>query len=555
MNEKMKKIYVYLMMTVVVITLSFFASSCNKNDLEAPLQASLVDVRDGQSALENFSISLSKAVYAYPEVREFLKSEAMKRFDNDDEVFYPFVKDREVGTLGTFREILVRELGSEELMKQIEEKVLSLTILVSDATWFDSEGFCLDRWDTSDSYVAITYREGDGFCRKLFGNGCLIGAIEKGTIPGGPVLIVKENERVVASVPTKGGTVNYTFISDAFNASKNQPKTKDNYSWEWLNEAQGNNSNIVNASTLNSINPDIITAYNLFKNNSYACQNDYIYYGMTSDASVGRLRKDVRNKIYRFKLNPDAFESVFDDIERNYVNYYGIDDGGKGYNMQDSQATVYARLWADGCLEIRFTIMAGSKGNSSEAYSVRARDLFTVKNNIVKKEEWGATLFKWYINWRYSFNESGDYKRNSTSLNAKWYYPNDNFTLPEWDLPNLSSYSLKVEEIDRGVTHYDEITVTYKIASSTTEKFNYEYDASGENYEQVGKTELGWSGNDEISMSEKQSIQWTDKDDFLGSPIVSYSDKYVKMATSSSQYELYTYGSNLFEFTILPYRY
>ena len=555
MNEKMKKIYVYLMMTVVVITLSFFASSCNKNDLEVPLQASLVDVRDGQSALENFSISLSKAVYAYPEVREFLKSEAMKRFDNDDEVFYPFVKYQEVGTLGTFREILVRELGSEELMKQIEEEVLTLTILVSDATWFDSEGFCLDRWDTSDSYVAITYREGDGVCRKLFGNGCLIGTIEKGTIPGGPVLIVKENERVVASAPTKGGAVNYSFISDVFNASKNPPKTKDNYSWEWLNEAQGENSNIVYASTLNSINPDIITAYNLFKNNPYACQNDYIYYGMTSNASVGLLRKDVRNKIYRFKLHPDAFESIFDDTERNSVNYYGIDDGGHGYNMQDSQATVYAKLWADGCLEIRFTIMAGSKGNSSDAYSVRARDLFTVKNDIVKKEEWGATLFKWYINWRYSFNESGNYKRNATSLNAKWYYPNDNFTLPEWDLPNLSSYSLKVEEIDRGVTNYDEITVTYKIASSTTEKINYEYDTTGENDKQVGKIELGWSGNDEISMSEKQSIQWTDKDDFLGSPIVSYSDKYVKKATSSSQYELYTYGSNRFEFTILPYRY
>ena len=223
--------------------------------------------------------------------------------------------------------------------------------------------------------------------------------------------------------------------------------------------------------------------------------------------------------------------------------------------MQDSQATVYAKLWADGCLEIRFTIMAGSKGNCSVAYSVKARDLFTVKNDIVKKEEWGATLFKWYINWRYSFNESGNYKRNATSLNAKWYYPNDNFTLPEWDLPNLSSYSLKVEEIDRGVTNYDEITVTYKIASSTTEKINYEYDTTGENDKQVGKIELGWSGNDEISMSEKQSIQWTDKDDFLGSPIVSYSDKYVKKATSSSQYELYTYGSNRFEFTILPYRY
>ena len=165
--------------------------SCNKSTLNNPQTAGYTEVCDEQSAMENFSISLSKVVFSHPEVRDFLKNEALKRFDNDNEVFYPFIKDKQVGDLGSFRQLLINELGSEGKMEKIEKQLLTLTILVSDATWIDKDGFCLENWDTTDPYVAITYQEKDGTCKKLFGDGCLLGTIEKGTIPGGPVLIVK----------------------------------------------------------------------------------------------------------------------------------------------------------------------------------------------------------------------------------------------------------------------------------------------------------------------------------------------------------------------------
>ena len=562
----MKKYYERLSIIALFTIIALFVSACNKTDMEAIREAELNYVCDEQSAMENFSISLSKAIFSYPEVREFLKTEALKRFDNDDEVFYPFIKDQTVGSLGSFREILIGELGSEEMMEQIEEEVPTLTILVSDATWFDHEGFCLDCWDTSDPYVAITYQESDGLCRKLFGNGCHIGTIEDGTIPGGPVLIVKVNERVTASVSTRGGDVEYSFIYDAFDARKNQPETRglNPYSWEWLNEEQGDNSNIVSASVLNAINPDIIEAYNLFRDNSFACQNDYIYYGMTSNVTEGRVRTDVRNKIFRFKMNPDAFMSVFDDsnnngtpsAECNFVNDYEIAPGN-GYAGQDSKETVYGKLWADGALEIRFTILAGGDHDTDAPYSVKARDLFTVKDDIVKKEQWKATLIKWHISWRYSFNENANNRRDKTSLNSKWYYPNDGFALPVWDLGNLSSYRIKVEEIDRGVTHYEETNVTVKSASSSTQKLSYDYshsnDSSTSQNKHIIKVELGWTKNDEASRFEKQTITWKDENDDLGTVNVSYSDKCIKNAVSTSTFELNTYGSNKFEFTILPY--
>ncbi len=544
----MKHSVSFFSITAALGIIALFSLSCNKSTLNTPQTAGYTEISDEQSAMENFSISLSKIIFSHPEVRGFLKNEALKRFDNDDEVFYPFIKDKQGGDLGTFRQILVNELGSEGRMEKIEKQLLTLTILVSDATWIDKDGFCLDNWDTTDPYVAITYQEKDGTCKKLFGNGCLLGTIEKGTIPGGPVLIVKESERLAASIPTKGGEVEYSFLYDAFDASKNEPKTKDIYSAEWLNEAQGNASDRVSPSFLKDINPDILQAHLMFKNNQYACQNDYIYYGMTSDEPKGRIRTDVRSKIYRFKLNPDAYTTVMDDFgpEEHYADWYEFNDGGRGYDEQDTKETVYAKLWADGSLEIRFTVLAGNS-NETAVYSVKARKLFTVKDNIVKKEQWKATLIKWHITWRYSFNEANFYDRSDSSLNPKWYYPNDNFTLPVWDLLSLSSYSIKVEEIDRGVTHTEERSIMIKCASSSTNKINNEN-------QQGEKTEFGWTANDEITKTLKQTISWKDENEPLYSKETLYSDKYIK-SYDGGKCELYSYGSNIFQFTILPYRY
>lgn len=544
----MKDIIKLLSIIAVCSIIALGSLSCNKSTLNNPQTAGYTEVCDEQSAMENFSISLSKVVFSHPEVRDFLKNEALKRFDNDDEVFYPFIKDKQVGDLGSFRQLLINELGSEGKMEKIEKQLLTLTILVSDATWIDKDGFCLENWDTTDPYVAITYQEKDGTCKKLFGDGCLLGTIEKGTIPGGPVLIVKESERLAASIPTKGGEVEYSFLYDAFDASKNEPDTKDNYSVEWLNEAQGNSSDYIHPIALNQINPDILRAHNLFLGNEYACQNDYIFYGMTSNEQKGRIRTDVRSKIYRFKLNPQKFVRVFDDPygqETRLYDAYEIDDGGHGYGMQDSKECVYSKLWADGALEIRFTIKTGGTDGIG-VYSVKGRDLFTVKDNIVKKEQWAATLIKWYISWRYSFNEDNNYARDKYSLSPKWYYPKDNFTLPVWDLVNLSSYHIQIDELDSGATTVSEQSVSIKCASSTTNKINND-NQKGE------KTELGWTANDEVLRTLKQTISVTDKDDDLGLLSISYSDKYIR-SISGSKCELYSYGTD-FQVTILPYRY
>ena len=550
--------------TALIVSVVFGISSCSKSSIDLE-KVQLLDVHDEQSAMENFSVALSSAVYSYPEVRDFLKAEALKRFDYEDEVFYPFVKEMSIGNLGTLREILVRELGGEEKMAQIEKELPTLTILVSDASWFDPEGFCLDRWDTSEPCVAVTYREKDGICRRLFGDGYLLGEIEEGTLPGGPVLIVKKSERMVANVSTKSESVEYSFLFDEFDASKTTVDTKARYSWEWMNEPQPVETDYMSASALNSINPDIIKAYNLFKNNPYACHNDYIFYGMTSGNTKGQLRTDVRNKICRIKLRADAFERVFDDKlghDMDFKDVYETTDNGKGYNEQPSKEKVYAKLWGDGLLELVFTVLAGSRSGTESVLplSVRARNLFVVKDDVVMKEQWKASVafpVQWYIKWRYTFGSYGtDYRtRNSSTLKERWYYLPYPITIPSWDLLDLSFYTIKVEEVDCGATITQEINVTTKHASSDSQKFNFESTGKIPKIVDLGaKLELGWSESDEETRVEKQVISYKEENEILLATPVSYSDRFISYQ-SGSDYMVNYVGSGDFIMTILPYRY
>lgn len=58
------------------------------------------------NAYQDFSLILSKAVSSEPALRLFLKNEAIKEFDKDYDVFYPWTKEKMVDCDHTFERIL-----------------------------------------------------------------------------------------------------------------------------------------------------------------------------------------------------------------------------------------------------------------------------------------------------------------------------------------------------------------------------------------------------------------------------------------------------------------
>lgn len=376
-------------------------------------------------------------------------------------------------------------------------------------------------------------------------------------------MIIKNNERIVTSVSTKSGDVTYDFIDDVYDGSLNietkSNRHKGKYSKSWIaGQDPEDNSDIISATALNNLNPDIIKAYNMFNDHKYAMQNDYIYYGLTTSSPKGALRTDVRSKIVRFKIAPKSFNVLFDDpydSDKNFVNSFETDDNGKGHDAEPSASEIYSKLWADGALEIRVRIAVfGGNENASIYkdfhYDVKAKDLFTIKDNSIMKEQWNSTPFKWYVTWRYSINY-----RDETTLAAKWYYPETSPDLPTWDLIENSAYSILVTEEDTGTEMTKSFTYTIKKARQTSVTVSGGVNAGFDNISATIKNDLGWSSSDEETKSGTITISCVNGDDHMTQELVSFGDKYITGQASSTSYIIDSYGSDRFTFTILPYRY
>lgn len=548
----------------LIFSALFFFNSCSKAIPDYSEESKIIAIWNEQDALRDFSIALSKVISTNESARVLLKSEAMRQFDNDYDVLFANASGMVVADGKTFAQMIQEALGETATVEDILSLVPTLTIYVTDITWLDPDGFRADRWDTSDRRVSVTYIGTDKECEKLYANGSFIGRIEPYTIPGGPVLIVKKSERVRASVSTRSGEdVSYEYIADAYNPECNIPDTKYNnyytgpYTWNWLEgQTPGEHAETMTISMLNSINPDIISAYEMFKTHQYALQNDYICYGMTPDSLQGTLHNNVHLRLVRFKIHPSAFDYVIDEegIDRKFTgNSWSTDDNGHGASAEPSVSTVYSKIWSDGRLEIHVETY-GLSGTTQyllneDAHNVDIADLFTVNQQSIKREQWGSTPIKWYITWRYSIAN-----RNETTLTEKWYYPANTADLPTWDLVNNSAFYMRFTEHDSGATTNTQVTATNKKANS--------FSLSGEGSVGISiggqagtvKLGLGWSSTNEDTYTQSITKTVTQKDEVLLGQVIQYTDNYITGRTGVVRYGVHSYNGGSFEFTVLPYK-
>lgn len=526
--------------------------ACSKHNIDIDTSNSLIT--DKEEALKTFSIALSKAVHSNQELKDFIKNEALKCFDNDYDVFYPYVKNRNVGDSGSFKDIIASYMDDPSLIDRIESCIPLLTIYVPDITWLDPNGFCANNWDTAEPITTITYKGKSGICQHLFSNGCFVGDIDAYTIPAGPVLIIKECERVIVEPSTKSSDVEYSFIDSAFDGTKT--KLKDNafngpYSTSYITgEDAEDNTDKISSTYLSSLCSDTAYAFFEFGSDPYALQNDYIFYGMSKTSQEGRLKSNVRTKIVRFKISPQSFNAVFDDengLDRNFVDSLVMTDEDGG--TEPSTSTIYSKLWADGALEICINILSNEATDNVAQfyYDVKARDLYTLNENAILRERWGSNLTKWYVTWKYSISS-----RDVNTLTSKWYYPENSPDLPTWDLYNNSAYTILVSEDDSGATTTKTISYTTKKVSQSSQKVGLDANLTDN---VTLKTELGWTQADETATNMSENISWTNNSDILIKQVVSYKDDYIYQRLSPAYFNVHSYESDRFTFTILPVKY
>lgn len=479
--------------------------SCKREELTSPLTPKSTNesaAKEKESkALRRFSEILSHAVYSNADLRGFIKAEALKEFDNDYDVFYPFVKDKIVSGNKTFRDVLTGYTKDPQELLEIEASLPLLNIYVPELP----SGFSADKWDYMNEkpYVSPAIVKNDKI--SLYQEGALKDSLDQSYIPGFPVLVVKNNERLrlkggirlkSSSTPDMGS---YEFIDDAFNG---KIKTKTIYKLE------------------TDLIPELITAYNVMGVGSYNWQRDNIYYGLTlAQNSQGPLNRRIIERIEAIKFTSQAFYVMSDQAG---------DPGLKAPQLVNSQRNhdqIQNLLWSEGRFEIQIDVLvsnlSGLGTTLEKHFNAAPGELFSIT---------------------YAEQRVGSfYVYKATGVIPKDFYPHIN--LISWDLENNGfAWKFIVSEKDEQTVDTRTETVTNEFATN----FGFTLGISK-------KLSLNFGGSAKKTIVNTHTIVVTRNSDPLGTLETDFS-KPVITGTQSGYpiYKLHSITNPYVEMTLLP---
>jgi len=519
----------------------FTSISCAKIESDPKLDSSSNTISDGFNAQKEFSIILSKAAHENRDLRVFLRDEALKQFDYDYDVFYPYTKDKLVGNSKTFREVLLGYCESESQLEKIENALPLLNILLPDMAWIDSDLFSAETWNVDDDDVMVTFREGNRN-QEFYENGCLSFNLEGNELPCGPILVVKNNERMQFNPSTKScGSGNYEFCEEEFDNTK--PSTK---AASWTHdtiyydvEDTTDYAPLLRVYAYSPLGSEAAISDNVPKNTPGALR-DYCYYGMSKSNPVGKLNTTVKEGLFRIKFNSVTdIKAVCDDIgggdpcyetHNSYTSSNsGVDEGFFG-------------LMCEGSLELYIDYYYGVINSNTikrnKKLVLNPKDILQVKS--VEKGFQHKTMFN-KRHWTYDIKFA-----------TKWYYPKTKMDFFNWNLSeNSTTLSLHVWEKDAKVTRKDKKSYTWSYSSSSN--FGFDVDI-------LSVIKLNFGVGDEVKSNVTQEVEYTvtEEDDDLSWVDISYNDPYitdvVMVGGRVSSYRLCSYSTGAVSISLIPYK-
>ena len=244
-SDKMKNsLFNAKLILFTTLTLLFISISCKQehiDDLTTVNQKNLSNVEVDKYRTE-FSQILAKAI-ANQDVRTLIKEEAIKKFDQDYDILYQMIKDKEISSGLSLHTYLSSFSASQEYFNELSRNLPLLTIFVPKLAAFSAT-----TWDLASQVPLITVVNSNTFAG---GNSKLDAYDNKGhkvelddkISPNVPVVVVKDNERVVAENKNstinakvmartnaffQTGDYNFFFTSDIYNKQTNEDTRSDN---------------------------------------------------------------------------------------------------------------------------------------------------------------------------------------------------------------------------------------------------------------------------------------------------------------------------------------
>ncbi len=501
-------------LSVLILCLGLTFLSCEKEDEHITensddLEISPITYDRNAELKRDFAHALGKALKESVPLREFLKNEALKMFNGDYDVLYHKVKNQSLSDGTSFRNLLLKHYPSEARLKAIEIEIPLLTIFIPK---LPNDTYSAETWDTANVIPEIALKMNTTNHVPVINTNGEEYVLPDYAIPAFPVLVIKENERVVTRSNgqelKKGETeiarqedLVFTFLDEVFNGTK-------------INALKSKRENT-------NFDPKVIKAYNIY-NTADGWQRDYIYYDLTHANTKNQFNYDFQEHITTFSMNGDA-EAAFTKI--------GDQTGDPTLNLANQFSIGRPKIptaWTGGYFEFEVkTLINATNGVGSEIstfFSAKPEDLFIAEYTERKT---GSII-------RLFFYEIKSLKTKTMDINLPIF---------NWDLNEYaSSIKIEIEEVD--------LTEKKVITDERSVKFATNFSIDGGFLKKIG---LKFGASREIT--QKQTIQksFTQGNDQLGSVIINFADDII-IRENSGTYITREYSTGLFKIGVEPIR-
>jgi len=468
---------------------------------------------------EDFGFALSSAINESYQLRRLLKEEALKMFNKDYEVLVYLIKDARLESDLTFEDLINSYLGKDQSLQNILRVEPTLTILIPE---LPLDSFSAEKWNVTSEIPAVAIRTNVTNEVPLITPYGELELMPADVTPGFPVLVVKNNERLVSNIEN----------TDIDKYDTRSVYDKDEIVIKfWANsfDNEFRDGNNTKQRITNYLDPVIIQAYNIYQQqypNLNGWQRDYIYYGIQPSNPNGPFSYDFQEHIRSFGMTGNAMAS-----------YKKISDQTGDPSYKNDHRINSASHWTGGFYEFKVrTIMVSKNGVGNElinGFTLSPDDLFHLEYTIYSKGK--------------SFWKKRYYRFKSISIK-----PEVHIDLPiiNWDLEQYSSsIKIGIEEVD--------LTTTTVITETRTGEFatNFEVNLNFPFSETV-KAGLKFGTSSKTSQTVTVQKTYTEGNDDLGSAIISFGDKVVTKKIGNNKWETRSYipWYNYCKFSVEPKR-
>lgn len=512
MNARMTAL---LRNSIVTCFLSILFISCNKEKFPPTdfnqknpqssalrLSNSKTDkLYDANSTLKReFGKSLVKAIAESKSFRALLKSKALEMMNEDYEVLYEMIEDERLENGTKVKDLIEKHLVDKKLIQRLKEIYPTLTILVPS---LPQNSFNAENWNVDTQIPKIAIRLLTSNDVPIINLDGTENVLEGKYTPGFPVLVIKENERIIDEkhssyknldsrvLESKNGR-KFKFISDSFDRKLKKNKR---------------------LTTAANIDPKLIQAYNTYQSTS-GWHRDLIYYNITPTNTKGPFDYSFKDGLKSFTMVGDAnaaLQKISDQTGDPTIN--AVISGG-------------ASQWSGGSFEFKVTCLINARnGVGAELvtyFPAMPSDLFEltytkIANNIFGPDVYGLV---------------------GVSLKKMPL----NIPILNWDLNSYaSSIKISIEEVD--------VVTTETKTESISVKFANNFAIDGGILQKIG-LKLGASMESVQSQSYQHS--YTLGNDQLGEVIVNFADNVITGEIFSNIYETREYTTGYYSISFEP---